>query len=301
MPSAPGHRREEARHADPDRRCRACHAPAQPPRDRAATTRTGGGAVRHRSGQGVNVGQQADTIFVSWFAYDEAGKGMWVVLSGQLDSTGHVVSGTFYRTTGPALGTTFDPAKVVATPVGNGTLTFSDMHHATLKWSVDGKAGTLDLVRQSYGASRLGGRYEGTTDGDLIVSGNGPRLEPMTMPMHGPISSRSRPRAASHRHGPRRRLGAVRLERHLRRRAARPCTSPARPAARRPGDRPCARSYALRARSRVGRLAEDLDSVRDGMGMGCVQDRAVRGRAFRLRGRLRLQARGRNSTMWFLS
>ena len=141
-----------------------------------------------QSGQGVNVGQQADTVFVSWFAYDEAGKGMWVVLSGQLDSTGHVVSGTFYRTTGPALGTTFDPAKVVATPVGSGTLTFSDMHHATLSWSVDGKAGTLDLIRQTFGASRLGGRYEGTTDGNLMCPGMGYGMEPMNTPVHGPIT-----------------------------------------------------------------------------------------------------------------
>ena len=112
---------------------------------------------------------------------------MWVVFSGPLDSTGQVVSGTFFRTTGPALGTTFDPAKVVATPVGSGTLAFSDMHHATLAWSLDGKSGALDLVRQTFGASRLSGRYEGATDGNLMCPGMGYGMEPVTTPVHRPI------------------------------------------------------------------------------------------------------------------
>jgi hypothetical protein len=38
-----------------------------------------------QSGHGLNVGQQADVLFVSWFTYDEAGAGMWLTLSGTLD------------------------------------------------------------------------------------------------------------------------------------------------------------------------------------------------------------------------
>lgn len=150
-----------------------------------------------QSGQGVNVGQHGDMIFASWFTYDESGSGMWVVMSGPLDATGSVVSGVFYRTTGPALGADFDPAKVVAVPVGTGTLTFADMHHATFDWNVDGKSGTLALMRQSYGATAIVGHYEGITDGELNCSamtmGSSPMMMPTPMPpsdmaIHGPMT-----------------------------------------------------------------------------------------------------------------
>jgi hypothetical protein len=147
-----------------------------------------GGAAQ--TGQGVNVGQHGDMIFASWFTYDESGNGMWVVFSGPLDASGSVVTGTFYRTTGPPLGTSFDPAKVVATPVGTGTLNFAGMHHATFNWSVDGKSGTLALVRQGYGAATIAGRYEGTTDGEQFCSDMmepGPMPMPMPMPMPTPM------------------------------------------------------------------------------------------------------------------
>ena len=126
-----------------------------------------------QSGQGINVGQQADTVFASWSTYDERGAGMWVVFSGPLDATGKVVSGPLYRTTGPALGATFDASKVTSTKVGDGTLTFTDMHHATFTWTVDGMHGTLALVRQTYGASTIAGDYDGFTDGNLHCDGMG--------------------------------------------------------------------------------------------------------------------------------
>ena len=136
------------------------------------------------SGEGVNVGQQANTVFVSWFTYDEQGNGMWVVFSGPLDNTGKVVTGTLYRTTGPALGTTFDPTKVNAAPVGTGTLTFADMHRGTFAWSVNGKSGLLSLVRQTYGASTFDGNYDGYTDGDLSCPGMGYYPMPTDTPIH---------------------------------------------------------------------------------------------------------------------
>lgn len=68
-----------------------------------------------QSGQGLNIGQQNDVLFVSWFTYDEAGAGMWLVMSATL--VGNSVTGEWIRTTGPALGTPFDctlPAVPVA-------------------------------------------------------------------------------------------------------------------------------------------------------------------------------------------
>jgi hypothetical protein len=137
-----------------------------------------------RDGEGVNVGQQADTVFVSWFTYDEQGNGMWVVFSGPLDGTGKIVNGLVYRTTGPALGTTYDPAKVNRMKVGNATLTFSDMHHATLDWSVNGKSGSLALVRETYGGSSIAGTFDGYTDGNLHCPGMGYYGMPTDTPVH---------------------------------------------------------------------------------------------------------------------
>ena len=150
-----------------------------------------------QSGQGVNVGQHGGMIFASWFTYDESGAGMWVVFSGPLEASGTAVSGTLYRTTGPALGSAFDPAKVVAAPVGTGKLTFADMHNASFDWSVDGKSGTLALVRQSYGATSIAGNYEGITDGEIscsdMMTGPGPMIMPIPMrpsdmTIHGPMT-----------------------------------------------------------------------------------------------------------------
>jgi hypothetical protein len=143
-----------------------------------------------QSGQGVNVGQQANLVFASWFSYDEQGNGMWLVFSGPLDGAGKVVQGTLYRTTGPALGTTFDATKVAAAAVGSGTLMFDDMHHATFVWSVDGMNGRMTLVRQSYGASRIAGDFDGFTDGTLhcdnmgMAMGMGMPMEPTDMTLH---------------------------------------------------------------------------------------------------------------------
>jgi hypothetical protein len=81
-----------------------------------------------QSGHGLNIGQQNDVLFVSWFTYDEAGAGMWLTMSATLAGTR--ASGQWVRTTGPALGTPFDPAKVTRTVVGTGTLTFGSLHDA---------------------------------------------------------------------------------------------------------------------------------------------------------------------------
>jgi hypothetical protein len=115
-----------------------------------------------QSGQGINVGQQGNIVFIAWFTYDEQGNGMWLVFSGAAlpGPTGTIVTGTLYRTTGPALGTPFDPTKVVATAVGTGTLTFMGAHNATLDWSVNSKSGTIALVRETYGSTPPDGTYQ---------------------------------------------------------------------------------------------------------------------------------------------
>lgn len=112
-----------------------------------------------QSGHGLNIGQQNDILFVSWFTYDETGAGMWLTMSAFL--TGTRASGDWIRTTGPALGTPFDPAKVTKTIVGTGTLTFGSLHDATLDWTVNGKSGSVALTRMSWATRNPAGAQAG--------------------------------------------------------------------------------------------------------------------------------------------
>ena len=115
-----------------------------------------------QSGHGLNIGQQNDVLFVSWFTYDEAGAGMWLTMAAQLN--GSVATGNWVRTTGPQLGTTFEPANVVRTTVGTGTLTFANLHSASLDWTVNGKTGVVPLARMSWGSTLpASGEHQGRT------------------------------------------------------------------------------------------------------------------------------------------
>ncbi len=109
------------------------------------------------NGQGVNIGNIGNVGFAAWFTYDDSGDGMWLVVGGPF--SGSTFSGDLYRTTGPALGTTYDPSKVVGTLVGHASVTFPDPMHATLAWNAYGKSGTLQLVREVYGHATLAPHY----------------------------------------------------------------------------------------------------------------------------------------------
>jgi hypothetical protein len=106
------------------------------------------------SGWGLNVAHQGDTIFASWFTYDPTGKGWWAVMTANKIGT-NMYQGQLFETTGPAFDAVpFNPANVVATPIGTGTLTFSDANNGTFHYTVN-KGGNVDqtktLVRQVFG------------------------------------------------------------------------------------------------------------------------------------------------------
>jgi hypothetical protein len=87
------------------------------------------------SGWGINFAHQGDTIFASWFTYDLAGKGLWLVMTAPKSAPG-VYSGALYTTTGPAFNAVpFNPAQVVATQVGTGTLTFTDANTGSFAYT----------------------------------------------------------------------------------------------------------------------------------------------------------------------
>jgi hypothetical protein len=109
-----------------------------------------------QSGWGINFAHQGDTIFASWFTYDAAGKGLWLVMTAPKTTSG-VYSGTFYRLSGPAFSTVpfpslGSPGGATAIAVGSGTLTFSDANNGSFAYTINGSAQTKPITRQIFGA-----------------------------------------------------------------------------------------------------------------------------------------------------
>ena len=102
------------------------------------------------SGWGVNLTHQGDVIFATWFTYDGSGNPLW--LSGPAVKTGQgVYTGTLAQTSGPGFNAVpFDPVKVVETPVGTYTLSFSDGAHGTFAYTVNGVAQTKAITREVF-------------------------------------------------------------------------------------------------------------------------------------------------------
>lgn len=103
-----------------------------------------------QAGWGLSIAHQNDTIFAVWFTYDRDGSPMWLAFTAPKTAE-RTYGGTLYRTTGPPFDAVpFDPARVVATPVGPASLTFTNGNAGTFAWSVDGITGSTPITRQIF-------------------------------------------------------------------------------------------------------------------------------------------------------
>jgi photosystem II stability/assembly factor-like uncharacterized protein len=102
-----------------------------------------------QSGWGIVLHQQHQTVFGTWFVYDDAGRPTWLVSPGMaLHGTGPW-TGDLYSTVGPDFPGPFDPAKVVATRVG--TMTLDTRGSAPwLVYSVSGRTGQVPILREPF-------------------------------------------------------------------------------------------------------------------------------------------------------
>ncbi|MCC6197960.1 MAG: hypothetical protein IT518_26195 [Burkholderiales bacterium] len=119
------------------------------------------------SGWGLNISQQADTLFGTLFVYGQGEQAVWYSVTLIYQSTGSnggvTYDGTLYETSGPPLGTPFNPALLNRRAVGTATLTFGDDAHALLRYSVDHIVVTKSITRQTFSAQTLDGSYIGST------------------------------------------------------------------------------------------------------------------------------------------
>jgi len=102
------------------------------------------------SGWGLNVAQQGQTIFATWFTYDVDGAPLWLSMTAAA-SAPSTFSGALIRTRGPAFSAVpFDPALVTRTVVGAATLTFHGGFDGTFAYTVNGVAGQKAITRQLF-------------------------------------------------------------------------------------------------------------------------------------------------------
>jgi hypothetical protein len=103
------------------------------------------------AGWGLNLVQQGDVLFVTWFTYGPDGNGMWLVMSEARRTNTNRYAGTIYRTTGPSFNAVpFDPKQVTTTAVGTGTLSFTDTDSGTFSYTVDGVSQSKPITRMIF-------------------------------------------------------------------------------------------------------------------------------------------------------
>jgi hypothetical protein len=117
------------------------------------------------SGWGVNLIQQSNVVFATFFVYDSLGQPHWYVASDMRAENvptdrPYEFSGALYETTGPAFSApVFNPAAVTRRQVGSANFEFIPPDTGTLTYSVDGVSVTKQVRRQTWAANDPSGQY----------------------------------------------------------------------------------------------------------------------------------------------
>ena len=127
----------------------------------------------NESGWGINISQQGDVMFATWFIYGTGNQPTWIFLSraDRSGAAGNTFSGDIFQATGtPFAVVPFVPLQGSnLTRVGTATLVFSDSRTGTLTYTVNGAQVVKQITRQVIGFYNLTGSYFG----GLKREGNG--------------------------------------------------------------------------------------------------------------------------------
>lgn len=119
------------------------------------------------SGWGVNIIQQSNVAFATFFVYDATGQPHWFVASDMVGAAAppdsvNVFTGRLYETTGPVFSAaTFNPSSVTVRDVGRATFQFAPPNSLILDYTVDGVAVNKRLTRQTWAANNASGTFFG--------------------------------------------------------------------------------------------------------------------------------------------
>ena len=117
------------------------------------------------SGWGVNLIQQNNIIFATFFVYGTDCRPRWYVSSdlttnGSPEDMPMIWRGRLYETTGPVVGLgAFNPAAVTRRDVGEVTFLWSRGNTGTIEWSVDGVRASKQVQRQTWAATDITGEF----------------------------------------------------------------------------------------------------------------------------------------------
>ena len=119
----------------------------------------------NESGWGINISQQGDVMFATWFIYGTGNQPTWIFLSraDRSGAAGNTFSGDIFQATGtPFAVVPFVPLQGSnLTRVGTATLVFSDSRTGTLTYTVNGAQVVKQITRQVIGFYNLTGSYFG--------------------------------------------------------------------------------------------------------------------------------------------
>jgi hypothetical protein len=102
------------------------------------------------SGWGVTITHHpSGDAFIAWYTYDSSGNSKWYVAPNCL-VVNSACSGTLYQTSGPPLGTIFNPALVTVQTVGSISFVFSGPTTGIMTYTVNGISGAELITRQQF-------------------------------------------------------------------------------------------------------------------------------------------------------
>jgi hypothetical protein len=118
-------------------------------------------------GWGVNLAQNADTIFATFFVYGPDRQPIWYTATMKAQPSGSFTGG-MYQTSGPWFGTQpFNPQTVTIAQVGTATFTPASSVTGTLAYSVGGTNVVKPIERQLLVGIDFSGSYTGLVYGEV--------------------------------------------------------------------------------------------------------------------------------------
>ena len=114
------------------------------------------------SGWGINITQQHDIMFATWFIYNADRTPLWFSMSRGEKVNSNTFAGPLYITSGPGFAGAFNPTEVTRTQVGNANFSFSDEKNGVLSYTVNGASITKNITRNTYRNIPINGIYSGS-------------------------------------------------------------------------------------------------------------------------------------------
>ena len=102
------------------------------------------------NGWGLSIVEHRDILFVVIYAYDDAGRPTWYVISNGTWN-GNTYTGAIHQPRGTPY-YAYDTSRLaMGAPVGSATITFHDADRAALDYSINGTAGSKSITRFLFG------------------------------------------------------------------------------------------------------------------------------------------------------